>query len=133
MWVFGYGSLMWDGWEKKWGCARRACAELDGYQRAFNKRSVLNWGTKENPCPTLSVMKAANSSCRGIAFEFADDKEQEIRRHLTKREGEGFELRKLAIRLDGGISANAVVAVYEAEDIIDTHDLRALGRQIHAA
>ena len=78
-------------------------------------------------------MKAAKSSCRGIAFEFPDDKEQEIRGYLIKREGRGFELRKLAICLEDGTSANAVVAVYEGENILETHDLRALGRQIHAA
>ncbi|MBO0739337.1 MAG: gamma-glutamylcyclotransferase [Alphaproteobacteria bacterium] len=103
---------------EKAGSARRAAPGCGVIQRAFNKPSVSNWGTKESPCPTLSVVKATKSSCRGVAFEFADHKEQEIRTYLIKREGKGFELRKLAIRLDDGPSADAVVAVYEGENIL---------------
>ena len=40
MWIFGYGSLMFDGWEAACGCVDRKCAELPGYRRAFNKKSV---------------------------------------------------------------------------------------------
>jgi cation transport protein ChaC len=49
MWVFGYGSLMWDGWQTKHACIRRVPAELDGYSRAFNKASVRYWGSKNHP------------------------------------------------------------------------------------
>lgn len=41
MWVFGYGSLMWDGWEQEFGCLRRCVAVLKGYRRTFNKASSL--------------------------------------------------------------------------------------------
>ena len=37
MWIFGYGSLMWDGWESEFVCQERAMATLSGYRRAFNK------------------------------------------------------------------------------------------------
>jgi cation transport regulator ChaC len=37
MWVFGYGSLMWDHWETQFGCLRSLVADLPGYQRVFNK------------------------------------------------------------------------------------------------
>jgi hypothetical protein len=53
----------------------------------------MELGTKRCPCPTLNVVKVANSVSRGIAFEFPDDKEQEIRAYRIKREGKGFELR----------------------------------------
>jgi cation transport protein ChaC len=41
-WIFGYGSLMWDGWEEKFGCEERQVAELPGHVRTFNKASVKN-------------------------------------------------------------------------------------------
>jgi len=28
LWIFGYGSLMWDGWENAHGCTRRVVADL---------------------------------------------------------------------------------------------------------
>lgn len=49
MWVFGYGSLMADGWKAQFVCTRRAVAELAGYRCAFNKASVANWGTAKTP------------------------------------------------------------------------------------
>jgi cation transport protein ChaC len=39
MWIFGYGSLMFDGWESERRCVERTWAELAGYRRVFNKRS----------------------------------------------------------------------------------------------
>ena len=55
MWVFGYGSLMWDGWQTEHGCIRMVKATLRGYRRAFNKASVRNWGTRERPAPTVNI------------------------------------------------------------------------------
>lgn len=70
MWVFGYGSLMGDKWEDKFGCARRCIAVLRGYRRTFNKASTKNWGTKETPCPTLNLEKADDGECTGIGLNF---------------------------------------------------------------
>lgn len=52
LWVFGYGSLMWDpGMD---GLEMRA-ARLYGYHRRFCLRSIMAWGTPERPglCATL--------------------------------------------------------------------------------
>jgi cation transport protein ChaC len=71
MWVFAYGSLMWDGWESTNGCVRRTVALLPAYSRAFDKASVKRWSSKDVPCPTLSLVPLPGSSCLGIAFEFS--------------------------------------------------------------
>jgi cation transport protein ChaC len=93
MWVFGYGSLMWDGWETRRGCLRRVIAELQGYVRSFNKLSVRNWGSRTYPGPTLNLI-ASTSSCRGIAFEFPEERRAEVLAYLIQREGKNFRLNK---------------------------------------
>ena len=62
-WVFGYGSLMWDPWEEPFACVKRSVATLPGYRRCFNKLSEKNWGTRNNPCPTLNLHEDPSASC----------------------------------------------------------------------
>jgi glutathione-specific gamma-glutamylcyclotransferase len=133
MWVFGYGSLMGDGWETPHGCISRTRAELQGYERAFNKASVKNWGTKTHPCPTLNAVKSASATCRGIAFEFPDAKEHEVRDYLIRREGKAFPLRILPIRLDDGSMAQAAVPMYEGKNVIAERDSQRLAQMIRVA
>jgi len=116
MWVFGYGSLMWDGWEVAWGCTRRVLADLPRYSRAFSKASIKNWGTKDAPCPTLNLSKQDTSVCRGIAFEFPDEHKKDVLNYLTKREGTG--LRSMSVILQGSIEVSAFVAIYDGTNLI---------------
>ncbi|MCK1481016.1 gamma-glutamylcyclotransferase [Bradyrhizobium sp. 197] len=122
MWVFGYGSLMGDGWEVSRGCVRRSLANLSGYSRAFNKASVRNWGTKASPCPTLNLVPMASEICRGIAFEFSDERTEGIRAYLMEREGKSFALHSLPIQLDDGRHVDALVPIYEGRNIISVND-----------
>jgi glutathione-specific gamma-glutamylcyclotransferase len=117
MWVFGYGSLMWDGWETRRGCLRRAIAELQGYARSFNKLSVRNWGSRTYPGPTLNLI-ASRSSCRGIAFEFPEERRAEILAYLIQREGKNFRLNKKPIVLEGGTAIIAFVPIYHGPNVI---------------
>jgi cation transport protein ChaC len=133
MWVFGYGSLMGDGWEANRGCVRRTRAELQGYHRAFNKASVRNWGTKARPCPTLNIVKSESATCRGIAFEFPELNAQEVRDYLIEREGKAFALRTLPILLDNGSVATAVVPIYAGKNVIAARDLQDLEQMIRVA
>lgn len=119
MWVFGYGSLMWDGWEARRGCVRRARASLNGYRRVFNKASVRNWGTKEFPAPTLNLVKSESARCYGMAFEFSDECEQDIRAYLINREGKSFAMRQITAQFESGDEITATVPIYEGSNIID--------------
>jgi cation transport regulator ChaC len=65
MWVFGYGSLMWDNWQALHGGANGVLAELKGYERSFNKASQVNWGTNTAPGPTLNLVEKVFTSLRG--------------------------------------------------------------------
>jgi glutathione-specific gamma-glutamylcyclotransferase len=119
MWVFGYGSLMWDGWEACRHCIRRELADLHGFQRIFNKASIVNWGTKDHPCPTLNLKRSETSACRGIAFEFPDTHHQDLLGYLKKREGKGFALLELPIVVPGVGEVRALTPIYEGMNTIN--------------
>ena len=120
MWIFGYGSLIWDGWESKSErrCLRAARAELSGWRRVFNKKSVLNWGTRAAPCPTLNLEQAPAASCRGLAFEFANDARFLGEMLLYLRRREACEPCELPIRIDGVGAARALVYLYRGANLI---------------
>jgi len=118
MWIFGYGSLMTDGWETRYGCTRRDVAELHGYRRVFNKASIVNWGTRGSPCPTLNLEAFAGALCVGIAFEFPGVQRAEVVTYLAKREGKGFILAPLEVVVRGVGSAHALVPLYTGKNIL---------------
>lgn len=63
IWVFGYGSLMWNpGFDYE----RHALAYLRGYHRRFCLQSVIYCGTPEKPGLVLGL--DLGGSCRGMAF-----------------------------------------------------------------
>ncbi len=84
MWLFGYGSLMWDGWETRYGCRQRMPTDLPGFTRIFNKKSLERWGTHARPGLTLNLH--AGDACRGVAFEFDDGASSDITTYLNDRE-----------------------------------------------
>lgn len=133
MWVFGYGSLMWDGWEESRGCVRRTKGELYGYHRVFNKPSVRNWGTTRCPCPTLNISKSSQSRCGGIAFEFRGNLMDEIKKYLNQREGRGFTLEELPILLDEGAEVKAVVPIYGGSNFLHAEDTRRIAAMVRKA
>ncbi len=131
MWVFGYGSLMWDGWETQRSCTRRVLADLLGYCRVFNKASVKNWGTKDTPCPTLNLSKVDSGVCRGVAFEFADNHKEELLSYLTAREGSAP--REMSIRLEGNTEVSALVPFYEGKNLIVGKPIAGIASLVTAA
>ncbi len=84
MWLFGYGSLMWDGWETHFGCLRRQAAVAPSHSSIFNKKSVERWGTRARPGLTLNLTPSGR--CRGVAFEFADANQAHVEDYLCERE-----------------------------------------------
>lgn len=120
MWIFGYGSLMFDGWESSKGCIRREWAELAGYRRIFNKQSVKNWGTREQPGLTLNLQKFDSGTSRGVAFAFPDNTEvtQTVLDYLGNREACGPCI--LPILILGGQTAQAHVYIYHGRNILNS-------------
>jgi cation transport protein ChaC len=133
MWVFGYGSLIWDNWEKKYKCNKKIKATLFGYNRIFNKASVGNWGSKANPGPTLNIIKNDESFCEGVAFEFNDERKDKILSYLKKREGKNFQLKKFTIKTQQGDEATAFVPVYTGKNIIKGKTTYELAKMVATA
>jgi cation transport protein ChaC len=125
MWIFGYGSLMADGWEKEFGYLRRCVAVLEGYGRTFDKASIRTWGSNGAPCPTLNLKKIAGAVCKGIAFEFPIAREEDVRSYLVKREGKDFSLEPINVRLDDGAEVPAQVALYGGKNVLAADTVQA--------
>jgi cation transport protein ChaC len=108
VWLFGYGSLMWDGWEQPFGGTREDRAVLLGHRRSFNKKSVTNWGTSAAPGPTLGLERAQNAECTGTAFEFQEEQRSAVLNLLRGREGASFTFEDLPVRLPDGREVRAL-------------------------
>jgi cation transport protein ChaC len=117
MWVFGYGSLMWDGWEKQFDCREVVLATVQGYGRAFNKASVERWGTKLNPGPTLNLISGVDLNCTGSAFSFSEGNVTAVLVYLRKREG-GFDFPTVQANLADGRTVEAITPVYAGKNLI---------------
>ncbi len=111
MWVFGYGSLMWDDWEKCFRGKKYDRAKLRDYHRDFNKRSTASRGTRQQPCPTLGLVKQKGAECVGSAFLFEDKWKKTVLAYLRSREGSSFKLLKKPIELEDGCFIQAFTPV----------------------
>jgi len=111
MWVFGYGSLMWESWHSSYGCIGTQRASLAGYRRDFNKASTERWGSPGQRGPTLGLSAKADAKCEGLAFEFPDANENSVLDYLRGREGPSFALKEMDVELQDGRDIKAFVPV----------------------
>jgi cation transport protein ChaC len=79
---------------------------------------VRNWGTKENPGPTLNIEHDKGGTCLGLAFEFPEKDKPRILEYLTKREGKAFALEECIVSLEDGREVSAVVPIYKGKNIL---------------
>ncbi|SLN52015.1 ChaC-like protein [Roseivivax jejudonensis] len=83
LWVFGYGSLLWNpGFE----VAQTRRARLTGYHRSFCMRSVHHRGTAEDPGLVLALDAQPGASCDGLALAAQDDETEAVLAYLRERE-----------------------------------------------
>ncbi len=68
IWVFGYGSLIWN---PAFHYEERSTAVLDGFHRAFCLWTPIGRGSPETPGLTLGLKPGGR--CRGVAFRVAAD------------------------------------------------------------
>lgn len=82
MWVFGYGSLVW---QPEFEFQERQIARLQGYARSFCMRSIHHRGSVERPGLVLALDRA-DSYCDGVAFFVAPDRAEATLEALRERE-----------------------------------------------
>ena len=108
IWVFGYGSLMWD---PGFPHAEVVPALLRGYHRALCIYSRFHRGTLERPGLVLGLDRGG--ACRGRAFRVEGDKARAVLGYLDERELVSYAYRrqKVSIQLpDREVPAFAYVA-----------------------
>ncbi|MEP6017352.1 MAG: gamma-glutamylcyclotransferase [Paracoccaceae bacterium] len=116
MWVFGYGSLLWNpGFE----IAEQAVARLPGYARSFCMRSIHHRGTEKDPGLVLALDEAEGASCQGLALRVASGQEAKTLAYLREREliSSAYLERNLNIRLSDGRQVTAVTYVIDADHV----------------
>lgn len=81
LWVFGYGSLMWN---PGFAHAEQARALVRGYHRRFCVASTRYRGTPEKPGLVLGL--APGGACRGVVFRVPAAKVRQAVAYLYERE-----------------------------------------------
>jgi glutathione-specific gamma-glutamylcyclotransferase len=83
LWVFGYGSLIWD---PGFPVAERRIGRVEGWHRSFCMRSIHHRGTVANPGLVLALDRAEGASCTGVLFRVAEGAEAATVDALRERE-----------------------------------------------
>ncbi len=83
IWIFGYGSLMWNPGFTPVESRR---AVLDGFRRSFCLRSMRYRGTAQTPGLVLGLEKIEGQSCWGLAMRIPCEETEAVMVELRDRE-----------------------------------------------
>lgn len=112
MWVFGYGSLLWNpGFE----VAESVIATLPDYARSFCMRSIHHRGTEADPGLVLALDQQAGQVCAGIALRVQPGSEAQTLAYLREREliSSAYVEKELAVALEDGRKVTALIYVID--------------------
>ncbi len=120
MWVFGYGSLLWN---PGFPVAQSKRATLMDYARSFCMSSIHHRGTEEKPGLVLALDEQQGAHCKGLALAVEAGHEDRTLDELREREliSSAYVERLLDVHLEGGEVVNAVTYV------IDPHHVQYCG------
>jgi glutathione-specific gamma-glutamylcyclotransferase len=110
MWVFGYGSLIWD---PGFDAVERRIARVAGWHRSFCMRSIHYRGTVTAPGLVLALDRAGDTHCDGVAFRVPEGAEADTLAYLRTREmiSDAYLEMHLPVALHDGPVVQAVVYV----------------------
>jgi cation transport protein ChaC len=122
LWVFGYGSLMWN---PGFAFDERAIARLDGFSRSFCMRSIHHRGTPEVPGLVLALDPVAGASCEGIVLRVKSGSEDDTIEYLRERELVSSAYLELSqrVELNDGRQVEAVTFVVDTDHVQYCGDL----------
>lgn len=112
MWVFGYGSLLWN---PGFPVAERRVARLPGFARSFCMRSVHHRGTEAEPGLVLALDEVEGTDCVGLALAVEPGHEAATLAYLREREliSSAYVERELDVTLTCGSRVTAVTYVID--------------------
>ena len=112
LWVFGYGSLMWN---PGFGYAERSLAALPDFARTFCMRSIHHRGTIEEPGLVLALDPHPGAVCNGVAFRVTPGEEAATIAALRAREliSSAYLEERHVVALSDGRSVEAVTYVVD--------------------
>ncbi|MCK0141766.1 gamma-glutamylcyclotransferase [Aliiroseovarius sp. F20344] len=116
LWVFGYGSLMWNpGFDHD----EAVVATLPEYHRSFCMRSIHHRGTEEHPGLVLALDELAGAHCQGLAFRARAGTYDKTMADLRERElvSSAYLEKQLTINLQDGRRVQAVTYVIDPDHV----------------
>jgi len=130
LWVFGYGSLIWD---QCFAVERQVLARLDGWRRSFCMTSIHYRGTPDAPGLVLALDRAEGACCHGVAFLVERGAEDAALAALRERELVSDAYTEMRLPL-GEPDVTALTYVIDPANVqYSLHDVEAQARIIAAA
>ncbi|MFN3642294.1 MAG: gamma-glutamylcyclotransferase [Gemmobacter sp.] len=114
LWVFGYGSLMWN---PEFPVTERVPAAAAGWHRSFCMRSIHHRGTVAAPGLVLALDAMPGALCHGLALRAAPGTEDATIAHLRAREliSSAYVEARLPLDLQDGRRITALAYVINRE------------------
>lgn len=104
VWVFGYGSLIY---KVDFPFLERRIAHVHGWTRRFWQGSQDHRGTAEAPGRVVTLIKAAQARCIGVAYHI----DPTVFVHLDHREKNGYQRTPVDLHFRDGMRSPGVVYI----------------------
>ena len=107
MWIYGYGSLMWN---PNFEYEEKIITTLHGYERSFCIKTHSHRGNAEQHGLVLGLIENSQSKCIGVAFKIKKSNIQSVIEYLDKRELDEGNYKKIIVDINHKIK-NALIYV----------------------